>query len=88
MGSQKNRKRLDTTDGTDDDWVEGLARVYSEVIPKGYKTMNQLAEEYKISKSRLTYILQQNVDKGVIDKKKVFIHGRVHNCYKIKKPLH
>ena len=77
---------MDTSDGTDDDWLSVLSSINASTIPKGYKTVDQLAEEYGYNKRKIRYLLNNKAEQGTVEVLKVSIGGRTHNAYKLKNP--
>ncbi len=78
---------MDTPDGTDDDWLSVLSSINTSTVPEGYKTANELAAEYGHCRRKIRYILNQKAERGEADVIKVVVDGRIHNAYKLKKPL-
>lgn len=83
MGGEKDGRRVDTSDGTDDDWLSVLSNINTSTVPEGYKTANELAAEYGHCRRKIRYILNQKVERGEADVIKVAVDGRIHNAYKI-----
>jgi len=87
MDSKEDGKRMDTTDGTYDDWLNILGEINTTIIPEGYKTASQLATEFKMNRRQFNYLINKRVDEGLVEKTKVIVDGRITNAYKIKNPL-